>query len=234
MGPRVMKIAILDMTEHPEDLLHGMPPVGTQIIAWLGPFMPDDQLKAYAINAKGAALPGVDDFDGLLVSGSEKGVYDDTPWDKPLRTLLTQTQAAGKPIFGICYGHQIMADTFGGKAELSEVGNVVGARSFVTPGGPVDAHVWHKDQVTQVPPGASVTMSAAHCPVGGLEYDFPAKSVQFHPEYTEAHLRELFKRGRDLFLKGDEADAAVKTFEKATVARDLMARETAAFFHAHG
>ena len=228
-----MKIAILDLTEHPEDLLDGLPTVGTQITDWLSPFMTDDELVAYSVNAKGEPLPTVDAFDGLLVSGSEKGVYDDTPWNKPLRALLEETQAARKPIFGICYGHQIMADTFGGKAEKAGIGNVVGARTFETANGPLDAHVWHQDQVTRVPPNATVTMSAAHCPVGGLDYEFPAKSVQFHPEYTQDHLRELFKRGRDLFLKGEEADGAVQSFAQANVARDLMARETAEFFHAY-
>ena len=228
-----MKIAILDLTEHPEDLLNGMPPVGTQIIAWLSPFMAGDDLVSYAVNAKGEALPEVGDFDGLLVSGSETGVYDDTAWNEPLRALLKQTKAAAKPIFGICYGHQIMADTFGGKAEKAEIGKVVGARTFLAADGPLDAHVWHQDQVTQIPPGATVTMSADHCPVGALDYDFPAKSVQFHPEYTQDHLEELFRRGRDLFLRGEEADDAVRSFGEADVARDLMARETAAFFHAH-
>ena len=48
----------------------------------------------------------------------------------PLRNLLLKTKQASKPIYGICFGHQIMADTFGGKAEMSQIGNVVGARQF--------------------------------------------------------------------------------------------------------
>lgn len=111
-----------------------------------------------------------------------------------------------KPVFGICFGHQIMADVYGGKAEKAEIGNVVGARGFDYGGSSVDAFVWHQDQVTQVPPSARVTGSADHCPVGALDYDFPARSVQFHPEYRASHLRELFVRGRDVFLAPQEAD----------------------------
>ena len=225
-----MKIAVLDLTEHPLPLLDGMPNVGHQIIAWLSPALPEADLVSYPVNADAAALPDVGDFDGLVVSGSELGVYDDVPWQQPLRDLLRASKRAGKPIFGICFGHQVMADVFGGKAELADTGTVVGARRFETPDGAIDAHVWHKDQVSKVPPGAKVTMSAAHCPVGALEYDFPARSVQFHPEYTQAHLRELFKRGRDKFLKGEEADAAVASFGTADVKADLAAKDTAAFF----
>ena len=228
-----MRIAILDLTEHPLPLLEGMPNVGQQIVAWLGPALPEADLVTFAINAGGAALPDVSDFDGLVLSGSELGVYDDVPWRQPLRDLVQASKEAGKPIFGICFGHQLMADVFGGKAELADKGTVVGARQFTTEAGVVDAHVWHKDQVTAVPPGARVTMSASHCPVGGLDYDFPARSVQFHPEYTEAHLRELFSRGRDKFLSGEEADGAVASFEKSDVARNLMAKETAEFFRSH-
>lgn len=228
-----MRISILDLTEHPLPLLEGLPTVGAQISAWLGPALPEAALTAHSINSEAAPLPEVGDFDGLVVSGSELGVYDDVAWQAPLRRLLLEVRDAGKPVFGICFGHQIMADVYGGKAELADKGTVVGARRFSTPDGEVDAHVWHKDQVTRVPPGARVTMFADHCPVGGLDYDFPARSVQFHPEYSESHLRELFARGRDLFLSGYEADGAITSFEGAQVRRDLMAHEVAGFFRQH-
>ena len=148
---------------------------------------------------------------------------------------VKQTKAAGKPIYGICFGHQIMADTFGGKAEKAEVGNVVGAREFEFADQSVDAHVWHKDQVTVVPPGATVTATAGHCPVGALAYDFPAASIQFHPEYTDPHLREIFERGQGKagFLEPEEAVDAVASFETSDVKVDLMAAEVAALLRTH-
>ena len=67
---------------------------------------------------------------GIIISGSDKGVYDDTPWMQPLaRVGWATARAAGKPMFGVCFGHQIMADVFGGKAE--KVGEAeVGVRSL--------------------------------------------------------------------------------------------------------
>lgn len=227
-----MKIAVLDLTGHPLPLLQGMPRVGEQIVGWLSPAMPDADMYWIDVEQGGAPMPTLSSFDGLLLSGSEYGVYDNRPWDGPLRALLMETKAAGKPIYGICFGHQIMADTFGGKAEKSEIGNVVGARQFDFEDRSVDAHVWHKDQVTQIPPDARVTSTAGHCPVGALEYDFPAASIQFHPEYTGPQLRELFRRGQGQagFLTPEEAVAAIASFDVSDVKEDLMAAEVAAFF----
>ena len=71
---------------------------------------------------------------------------------------------------------------------VNSLGQVVGARRFTVDGVERDAHVWHQDQVFEVPPGARVTGSAEYCPVGMLDYDFPAFSMQFHPEYSRAYL----------------------------------------------
>lgn len=225
-----MRIAILDLTTHSEPLLSGVPTAGELIERWLGPDMAGDDLTIHAV-AQGAPMPGPDAFDGLLVSGSEKGVYDPTPWMADLRALLLATRDVGKPIFGICFGHQIMADTFGGRAELTDIGVQVGARTFAGAVGDMSAYVWHQDQVTEVPPGATVTLSAPYCPVGALAYDFAAQSVQFHPEYDPPAMTALFERGRDLFIEGALADGAIASFAQVPVAERLMARDAARFFH---
>lgn len=227
-----MRLSVLDLTHSPSPLLDGVARPGILIVDWLRPALPEAIYQVHEV-ANGEPMPGVSAFDGLLVSGSELGVYDAAAWMAPLRGLLTETKAAGKPIFGICFGHQIMADTFGGKAEKAGTGVVVGRRVYEIDGQQVDTHVWHQDQVTKVPPGASITMSADYCPVGGLAYDFPALSLQPHPEYDEPHLRELFDVGRNNFITPEDADAAVASFQGGRVSPSLMAAETAAFFRRH-
>ena len=95
------------------------------------------------------------------------------------------------------------------------------------------AHVAHQDQVTKVPPNAHVTASAPYCPVAALAYDFPAMSVQFHPEYTPDYLGDFLTRSRGDILTTSETDAALTQITQATVAPDLYAQKAADFFRAH-
>lgn len=222
-----MNIAILDLClPHAEFDRHGS--IAEMTSEWLVPHLPEAKLTSLHI-AAGVALPDVDAFDGYFLTGSEKGVYDDTEWMTPLKTFLRAVRDAGRPVFGVCFGHQIMAEAFGGRAEKADTGFVVGAKTFETSAGPLNAHAMHQDQVTAVPPGATVTASAAYCPVGALAYDFPASSVQFHPEYK----RNFVKDAVDIFegdlLTTDQACVARSTFETA-VDEDLYGPEVAAFF----
>ena len=228
-----MRIIVFDLTGHPLPLFGGMQRAGAQIISWLSAELPEAGFCSVSVEVDNEGLPELDSFDGLIVSGSEHGVYDNRPWMAPLRNLLLETKKAGKPIYGICFGHQIMADTFGGKAEKSQIGNVVGVRQFVFNTNFSNTYVWHKDQVTRVPPEAQVAAKAAYCAVGALSYDFPAKSVQFHPEYTEAHLRKMFERSVDYFLTSEQASAAIASFKNVNINNEAFATEAANFFRLH-
>ncbi len=227
-----MRIAVLDLTNQPSPLLDGVPRVGETIVEWLAPALPEPTYISVGV-AYGADLPEPDTFNGLVISGSEFGVYDNTPWMSPLREFLLAVRDARKPIFGICFGHQIMADTFGGHAEKDACGTVVGRRIYEIEGTTFAAHVWHQDQVTRVPPGAKVTGTADYCPVGVLEYDFPGLSVQFHPEYSRSRLEQLFALGRDRFISAEAVETALASFQDGKVDSTLFATETAAFFRMH-
>ena len=224
-----MRLAVLDLTEHPRPLLDGLPRASESIEAWLAPALPEAMFDRHLV-ADGAELPRLGDCDGLIVSGSEKGVYDPAPWMAPLRALLEAARAERTPVFGFCFGHQIMADTYGGRAEKSDTGMVIGARRFESDAGAVDAHVWHQDQVTRVPPGASVTAAADHCLIGALDYDFPAASVQYHPEYTRQRLEALLERVTGYILSAEAVVTACASMQAAEVPRDLAADRAAALF----
>lgn len=227
-----MRIAVLDLTAQSSPLFDGVPRAGEEIKHWLRHGKAGFSIEIVDI-AHGADMPLPDQFDGYVIGGSEFGVYDDTPWMRPLRRFLKAARAVEKPLFGICFGHQIMADTFGGKAEKSALGYQIGTREFQKDDRRFQANVWHQDQVTKVPPGARVVCRADYCPVGALTYDFPAMSVQFHPEYTSARLRQLFALGRDRFINAADADAAIASFENTSVDPALMAADTGRFFEGH-
>lgn len=210
--------------------MEGQPRFGDVIAQWVARGLPDAALPVLDI-VEGAPLPDPAAYDGYVLSGSDKGVYDDAAWMAPLRAFLLSARASEKPLFGLCFGHQIMADTFGGAAE--KVGPPqVGVRAFTALGTPIRGHVWHQDQVTRRPPEAEVIADAPYCPIAGLRYSFPAMSVQFHPEYSAAFITRFLSRGRGVHLNEAATDAALAELAESDVPEDLYAEEMGAFFKA--
>ena len=122
----------------------------------------------------------------LILSGGPASVYaEDAPSIDPAIFDL------GLPVLGFCYGHQITAVTLGGKVGHSEVGEygratitrTAGAKLFNST--PMEQTVWmsHRDAVSEVPEGFTVTASTDVCPVAAMEC--PERKIfttQFHPE----------------------------------------------------
>jgi len=223
-----MRLAILDLCVWLPEYQHDQAKFGDVVATWVRRGLPDADLTVVPV-VEGAPLPAPEAFDGYVLTGSDQGVYDDAPWMAPLRAFLLAARDAQRPLFGICFGHQIMADVFGGKAE--KVGAAeVGVRAFDMNGEIRTGHVWHQDQVTEVPPGATVIGSAPYCPVAALSYDFPAMSTQFHPEYPADYVSTFLRRSRGEILSAEQTDVAVAEFDRSDVQADLFAAELAAFF----
>lgn len=63
----------------------------------------------------GDALPDPHAFAGVLVTGSAAFVTDHADWSERSAAWLRQTAHAGLPVFGICYGHQLLAHALGAR-----------------------------------------------------------------------------------------------------------------------
>ena len=122
---------------------------------------------------------------GLILSGGPSSVYEPgAPAADPALFDL------GIPVLGICYGHQLMANTMGGRVAKGTEGEF-GRASLKATGGmlfsdlPLEQQVWmsHNDAVAEVPEGFRAVASTASCPVAAMED--PERGlfgVQFHPE----------------------------------------------------
>ena len=132
----------------------------------------------------------------LILSGGPASVYaEDAPKVDPAIFEL------GVPILGFCYGHQITAVTLGGTVGHSEVGEYGHAdlhrkgASQLFDGTPEEQSVWmsHRDAVTVVPEGFTVTASTDVCPVAAMECASKRiYTTQFHPEVRHTpHGKEL-------------------------------------------
>ena len=224
-----MRLAVLEFgTWHPE-IAGTWESFGVMLTRWVQLSLPQADLTLINI-AGNASFPDPGSFDGYVVSGSEKGVYDTPSWMPDLRQFLTAAKDLDKPLFGVCFGHQIMADTFGGKAE--QIGRPeVGLRHFKIGENEFSAHVWHQDQVTTCPKGAKVTVTADYCPIAGLAYPFKARSVQFHPEYPAAFILHFLNLKMEELLDLDLTEKAIAELEQSTVPEDLYSKELSDFFH---
>ena len=92
--------------------------------------------------------------DGWLISGSKHGTYEDHAFIPPLEDLIRAIHASGKPMIGICFGHQIISQALGGTVVKYDQGWSVGRVEYNMQGQTFALNAWHQDQVVQPPKGA--------------------------------------------------------------------------------
>ena len=189
--------------------------------------------RSYAV-VRGGLPEAPGECDAWLITGSRHGVYDDLPWIEPLKRFLRRARAAEVPVIGVCFGHQIMAEAFGGRAEKSAKGWGVGVQEYQLVGRPgwmADApermavHVLHQDQVTAVPADATCLASSPFCEYAMLAYgdaEAPeAISIQSHPEFDEAFMRALVERIGGDRIPREVADDALASLGVAVSGPDF-------------
>lgn len=173
-------------------------------------------------------LPMADDtLKGVVITGSPSGVYEDDPW---IRDLIGWLRAldAGVPVVGICFGHQVMAQAYGGHVEKSHKGWGVGLHEYRIKardvwhdllGKPADetlirVAVTHQDQVVKKPDSAVVLAGSDFTPHGALYYtDRKGLSFQCHPEFCQDFASDLLISRRGIRIDAALVDRAVETLK---------------------
>ena len=208
-----MTIAILETGAPPAALQPRFGRYDAMIAQLLG----DGAIRSYDARA-GRYPERPDDHDAYIITGSPAGVYDDRPWIAELTAFLRAVKGRAR-LVGICFGHQAMAEAFGGRVEKSERGWGVGLHSYeVRTRLPwmdeVDRFacpVSHQDQIVVTPPAAEILAGSAFNPHGLLAYrDQPAISFQCHPEFEPAFARALLETRRGQIAG---VDAAIATLD---------------------
>jgi GMP synthase-like glutamine amidotransferase len=155
--------------------------------------------------------------EAYLITGSPAGVYDDLPWIEPLAAFLRSAKGRAK-LVGICFGHQIMAEAFGGHVEKSDKGWGVGLHNYpvvrrepwMDEASIVSVPASHQDQVVLQPPNTEVLASSVFTPYAALAWrDQPAISFQFHPEFPPGFAEALIESRRDRIVDADRAIASL-------------------------
>lgn len=157
---------------------------------------------------EGVSLPAEKDCAGVVVMGSHAMVTDRLPWSVALEEWLARLLTAGTPLFGICYGHQLLARAAGGQVDFHPRGPHFGTVDVhLLPEYATDplfrslpqsfqAHISHSQSVVNLPQGATRLATAAHDPYHAIRLGDCAWGVQFHPEYRAEIIRSYIQQQR--------------------------------------
>lgn len=241
-----MKIGILQTGDVNPLIAGEHPHYDEMFVQLLSPELPEAVFETHAL-VHGAPTPPADAADAWLITGSKFGVYDAEPWIAPLKALIQEVYAAGRPLIGVCFGHQIMAEALGGRVVKSDKGWGAGLHRYDllrdeaflerdAAGGTLELHAMHQDQVVATPPEARVFAVSPFCEVAGLAYgpvDRPtAMSVQGHPEFNAAFERDLIGLRRELGLDAAVAEPALASLDPGREENARVAKWFARFLRA--
>jgi len=177
----------------------------------------------------GANLPlgGIEGYDGVAITGSALNVYDGGPAIERQIELTRAIFKAKTPLFGSCWGLQLMTVAAGGAVRANPKGREIGIgrRIALTSAGRThpmyagkgttfDAITVHLDEVATLAPGTTVLASNAVSGVQAAELKHGgavAWGVQYHPEFSFNDIAVVIRRyGSSLVREGFFADVAAR------------------------
>ncbi|KAL6300352.1 class I glutamine amidotransferase-like protein [Sparassis latifolia] len=164
-------------------------------------------LDSYDVRNKQEYPPNIDDYHGIILTGSAASAYENLDWINKLVSFVASV-AQEKPqvkLIGICFGHQIIARALGGECVPNsgnwEVGvtevslSDIGKQLFGVP--TLNIQQMHRDHVPELPPSCLLLGSTAVAPNQGMvrfyagaptrpsAVDVQIFTVQGHPEFTQ-------------------------------------------------
>lgn len=143
-----------------------------------------------------------DDIAGIIITGSPSMVTDLEPWGVATSRWLKQVIKKNIPVLGICFGHQLLAHTFGGAVDYHEQGEEKGEVEIrLTDAGKKDpllgvlpehftAYASHYQTVINIPKNTGVLAENDFESTHALAFKENVWGVQFHPECIGDYFRD--------------------------------------------
>jgi len=184
---------------------------------------PDYSYRTYAAD-EGELPARPTECDAWLITGGASGAYDPDPWIGATMDFLRAARGQAA-LVGVCLGHQLMAQAFGGQVIKSPKGWGIGENEYCLllrepwmDEGPdtIRLPASHQDQVVGKPPGAEVFAASDFTPFAGLVYRGQrAISIQPHPEFVPGYAIALIEARRGKVYSDNQADQAVASFSES-------------------
>jgi len=158
--------------------------------------------------AEGEAIPAPATADVFVLGGSYNSVHDGFEWQDRIYDWLADLKAAGKPLLGICGGHQMISRFFGSPVVRVAAAPVAGTLPvrltdagkasplFAGLGEGADFHFANYEHVDSLPEGATHLAESDDVPLAAFDYGRGWYSVQFHPEAEAGCLAASWKNHR--------------------------------------
>ena len=177
------------------------------VTAWFKKTLkPLRKFRLRTIYPESAGLPlHFERADAIILTGSPRNAWSDDFPTLRLIKFLQNYAKKGKPILGICYGHQILARAFGGQVHPNpkgwEVGHVPITLTKQGKNCPLFENMpetfsviqSHRDIVTPLPTEAILLAKGSQTVNQAFQVGKAAFGVQFHPEMNRAILDFLWK-----------------------------------------
>lgn len=157
---------------------------------------------------KNEKIPNADKIDALILSGGPQSLTDIKKYkilEKQL-PIIKEITESGKPILGICLGHQLLALSLGGevkKSQTPEIGwyklqlNNEGKqnRLFQEIDPVFQSFEFHYDEVSSLPNQFKILAKSENCKIQAYQYkDYPVWGVQYHPEVSSKRSIDIINK----------------------------------------
>ena len=170
--------------------------------------------EAHVVDVEaGVPLPRHERYAGVLVTGSGAMVTERREWSERSAAWLRDVAHAGVPVFGICYGHQLLAHALGGEVGDNPRGREMGTVDIdlhphagddpLFAGLPArfPAQATHLQSVLRPPEGATVLARNGHDGCHAFRWGDSAWGLQFHPEFSAGHMRGYIRARHDALAR---------------------------------
>jgi GMP synthase (glutamine-hydrolysing) len=149
-------------------------------------------------------------YDGMLITGSPRSLVEPEPWMDDAAEHVRAAAAAGVPVLGVCFGHQLIGHAFGGRVRRSPNGweagthsvdlTDEGARDPLFTGVPTTLRVnqSHRDELWELGQAMRRLATSSHTTTQAIAVGAHVRGVQFHPEMDAKVVRHLLAHRRPM------------------------------------